>query len=63
MSAYINIIQEYKDIPGGLIEAYHALQREYNYIPRRDRAKTTNPASSRIIPKVIKILARPSICI
>lgn len=33
MSAYINIIQEYKDIPGGLIEAYHALQREYNYIP------------------------------
>lgn len=33
MSDYLNIIQEYKDIPGGLIEAYHALQREYNYIP------------------------------
>lgn len=33
MSDYLNIIQKYKDIPGGLIEAYHALQREYNYIP------------------------------
>ena len=32
-------------------------------IPKRDRAKTTNPAISRTIPKVIKILARPSICI
>lgn len=33
MSDYRNIIQPYKDIPGGLIEAYHALQREYNFIP------------------------------
>lgn len=33
MSDYLNIIQKYKDMPGGLIEAYHALQREYNYIP------------------------------
>lgn len=33
MSDYKNIISAYKDKPGGLIEAYHALQREYNYIP------------------------------
>lgn len=33
MSDYQSIIQAYKDTPGGLIEAYHALQREYNYIP------------------------------
>ena len=23
----------YKDVPGGIIEAYHAIQRVYNYIP------------------------------
>lgn len=33
MSDYQSIIQAYKDVPGGLIEAYHALQRQYNYIP------------------------------
>jgi NADH:ubiquinone oxidoreductase subunit E len=33
MSDYLNIIEKYKDLPGGIIEAYHALQREYNYIP------------------------------
>jgi NADH-quinone oxidoreductase subunit E len=30
---YRDIILTYKDLPGGLIEAYHALQREFNYIP------------------------------
>jgi NADH-quinone oxidoreductase subunit E len=30
---YRKIISPYKDIPGGLIESYHALQREFNYIP------------------------------
>lgn len=33
MSDNYTIISAYKDMPGGLIEAYHALQREYNYIP------------------------------
>lgn len=33
MADYKEIIQTYKDVPGGLIESYHALQREYNYIP------------------------------
>jgi len=27
------IIGAYKDLPGGIIEAYHAVQREYSYIP------------------------------
>jgi len=30
---YKYIINKYKFIPGGLIEAYHAIQREYSYIP------------------------------
>lgn len=33
MADYKNIINAYKDLPGGLIEAYHAIQREYSYIP------------------------------
>jgi hypothetical protein len=33
MADYKEIVSKYKDIPGGLIEAYHALQKEYNYIP------------------------------
>ncbi|MGI6430349.1 MAG: NAD(P)H-dependent oxidoreductase subunit E [Syntrophomonadaceae bacterium] len=33
MADYKEIINAYKDLPGGLIESYHALQREYNYIP------------------------------
>ncbi len=33
MADYKDIIKPYKDVPGGLIEAYHALQREFNYIP------------------------------
>ncbi|HPF44166.1 MAG TPA: NADH-quinone oxidoreductase subunit NuoE [Syntrophomonadaceae bacterium] len=33
MSDYTTIIDSYKDKPGGIIEAYHALQKEYNYIP------------------------------
>lgn len=35
MSEYREIIEVYKDVPGGLIEAYHALQRKYNYIPEQ----------------------------
>lgn len=30
---YTEIIAGYKDKPGGIIEAYHAIQRAYNYIP------------------------------
>ena len=33
MADYKEIISAYKDIPGGIIEAYHAIQKEYNYIP------------------------------
>lgn len=33
MADYKEIINAYKDLPGGLIESYHALQREYSYIP------------------------------
>lgn len=33
MPDYKEIINEYKDVPGGIIEAYHALQRKYSYIP------------------------------
>lgn len=33
MSDYKETILAYKDLPGGLIESYHALQRQYNYIP------------------------------
>lgn len=33
MSDYQAIINGYKRKPGGIIEAYHALQKEYNYIP------------------------------
>jgi NADH-quinone oxidoreductase subunit E len=33
MADYKEIINAYKDLPGGLIESYHALQRKYNYIP------------------------------
>ncbi len=33
MADYQEIISAYKNLPGGLIEAYHAIQREYNYIP------------------------------
>jgi NADH-quinone oxidoreductase subunit E len=29
----MDIIAPYKDKPGGLIEAYHAIQRKYNYLP------------------------------
>lgn len=28
------IIARYQDKPGGLIEAYHAVQKEFNYLPR-----------------------------
>jgi NADH-quinone oxidoreductase subunit E len=33
MADYKSIIDAYKDLPGGIIEAYHALQLEFNYIP------------------------------
>ncbi|MDD2510107.1 MAG: NAD(P)H-dependent oxidoreductase subunit E, partial [Syntrophomonas sp.] len=34
MANYQDIIASYKDKKGGIIEAYHALQREFNYIPQ-----------------------------
>lgn len=33
MADYKEIISTYKDLPGGIIEAYHAVQKEYSYIP------------------------------
>ncbi|MCR4401044.1 MAG: NADH-quinone oxidoreductase subunit NuoE [Syntrophomonadaceae bacterium] len=33
MADYQEIIASYRGTPGGIIEAYHAVQREYNYIP------------------------------
>jgi NADH-quinone oxidoreductase subunit E len=30
----MDIIASCKDKPGGIIEAYHAIQKEYNYIPQ-----------------------------
>lgn len=33
MADYKQIISNYKDVPGGIIEAYHAIQKEYSYIP------------------------------
>ncbi len=33
MADYKEIINAYKDLPGGIIEAYHAIQKEYSYIP------------------------------
>lgn len=33
MADYKSIIDAYKDLPGGIIEAYHALQGEFSYIP------------------------------
>jgi NADH-quinone oxidoreductase subunit E len=33
MADYQDIISAYKNVPGGLIEAYHAIQKEYSYIP------------------------------
>lgn len=32
MADYNEIISQYKDLPGGIIEAYHAIQREYSFI-------------------------------
>jgi NADH-quinone oxidoreductase subunit E len=31
--AYKEIIAKYADIPGGMIEAFHAIQEEYSYLP------------------------------
>jgi NADH-quinone oxidoreductase subunit E len=31
---YKEIIAGYKDVPGGLIEAYHAIQDKYSYLPQ-----------------------------
>lgn len=33
MADYKEIISAYKDLPGGIIQAYHAIQKEYSYIP------------------------------
>lgn len=33
MPDYNEIISQYKNIPGGILEAYHAVQREYGYLP------------------------------
>jgi NADH:ubiquinone oxidoreductase subunit E len=33
MADYKEIINAYKDLPGGLIESYHALQGEFSYVP------------------------------
>lgn len=49
MVEYKQILNKYKDLPGGLIEAYHAVQREYNYIPEeavREAAAVFNISES-----------------
>lgn len=33
MADYRDVINAYRELPGGIIEAYHVLQREFNYIP------------------------------
>ena len=33
MADYQEIISAYQHLPGGIIEAYHAIQKEYSYIP------------------------------
>lgn len=33
MADYTEIISAYQTKPGGIIEAYHAIQKEYSYIP------------------------------
>ncbi|MDD4171907.1 MAG: NAD(P)H-dependent oxidoreductase subunit E [Syntrophomonas sp.] len=33
MADYKEIISAYQNLPGGIIEAYHAIQKEYSYIP------------------------------
>ncbi len=33
MADYQEIISAYQNLPGGIIEAYHAIQKEFSYIP------------------------------
>lgn len=33
MTDYKEIISAYQSLPGGIIEAYHAIQKKYSYIP------------------------------
>lgn len=33
MADYQDIVSAFKDVPGGIIEAYHAVQKEYSCIP------------------------------
>ncbi|MGI6712442.1 MAG: NADH-quinone oxidoreductase subunit NuoE [Bacillota bacterium] len=33
MVNYTEIISQYKDLPGGIITAFHAIQKEINYLP------------------------------
>lgn len=30
---YKGILAEYKDVPGGMIEAFHAIQKQFSYLP------------------------------
>lgn len=34
MANYLDLIRAYKDKPGGLIEAFHTIQENYNYLPK-----------------------------
>ncbi|NPV26931.1 MAG: NADH-quinone oxidoreductase subunit NuoE [Firmicutes bacterium] len=45
------IIANYKEVPGGLIEAFHAIQKEYSYIPEealKEAAKAFNLPLSKV---------------
>lgn len=33
MLNYMEVISPFRDLPGGLIQAYHAVQKEMNYLP------------------------------
>lgn len=33
MNSYKDILSKHKGLPGGIIQAYHAIQKEFNYLP------------------------------
>ncbi len=48
MSNYEKILNEHKGLPGGIIQAYHAIQKEFNYLPEE------------AIPTAAKVFAIPT---
>lgn len=51
MEKIADIIASYKEVPGGLIEAFHAIQTEYSYLPEealKEAAKAFNLPLSKV---------------